>query len=323
MKKTILAFVLLMNTTSLMWGQELFPATESASSQPKGVPGVRFSYENYKELPSRRARYRNELRFIYGLTDKLSTSFAVTASNHHQKKFPTDLNNFFRNHHQRNFPQNPYQVEGLILHLKYRCLSIDRRQRHLRMAVFAAAAKSFVPHSEAEPHLGDNSGVEGGWITTLLLKRFALSLNNGYILPFGYKAPDQKITFDYGKAAYLNLSMGYRLIPSKYSDYNNLNVNVHLEFLGKTYGKAEMTVDGAPYSFEDFKNYDQFIYNSLQANTYVEVRPSIQFIFYSTTRLDLGVAQRFYSQSYLHFYPLFFVALQKNLYKREIRMPNK
>ncbi len=309
--------------TCILKAQELFPSSEAASSQPKNIPGIRFSYENYKELPSQRPRYWNELKFVYGLTHKLTTSLALTASNHHQKKFPSDLTNFFRNHHQKTFPQNPYQIEGLILSLKYRWLSIDRRQRHFRLAVFGAAAKSFIPHNEAEPHLGDNSGVEGGLIATLLLKRFAISFNNGYILPFSYKDTEQKITFKYGNAAYLHVSLGYRLIPSAYSNYSNLNVNVHLEFLNKVYDKAEMTVNGEPHSFEDYKNYDKYIYNGLQSNVYSEIRPSVQLIFYSTTRLDIGIAQPLYSQSYLHFYPLFFAALQKNIYGKEKLKPQQ
>ncbi len=294
--------------------QELFPQSEAATTQPKKVLGIRFAFEKYKELPSQRPRYWNEFKFIYGLTHNLTTSISFTASNHHQKSFPSDITGFFKNHHQKSYPQTSYQFEGIVLAFKYRWLSIDRRQKHLRFAFFGMAAKSFVPHAEAEPHLGDNSGIEGGIIGTLLLKRFAVSINNGYILPSAYKDTEQKIVFKYGNAAYLNVSFGYRFIPSKYSDYNNLTINFYLEFLNKMYGGAELTVDGKTHSFEPYKNYDPVIYKGLQSNFYSEIRPSIQFVIYSTTRIDLGMASKIYSQSYLHFYPLYFIAIQKNLY---------
>jgi len=301
--------------------QELFPYSEAATTQPKKVLGIRFALENYKELPSQKPRYWSEVKFIYGLSHNLTTSIAFTGSNHHQKSFPNDIPGFFKNHHQKNYPQNPYQFEGIVFGFKYRWLSIDRKQKHLRFAVFGMAAKSFVPHTEAEPHLGDNSGVEGGFIGTLLLKRFAISLSNGYVLPFNYKDTEKKIVFKYGNLAYLNVSLGYRLIPSSYSDYNNLNLNIYLECFNKVYGKAEMMIDGQSHSFEDYKNFDKFIYNGLQSNAYSEIRPSVQLVFYSKTRVDFGVAQPLYSQSYLHFYPLYFIAIQKNIYGKPKKQP--
>lgn len=304
--------------------QEFFPYAQTASTQPKNVLGIRFGYENYKELPSQRPRYWNELKLIYGLRHNLTTSLSLSASNHHQKVFPADIALFFQQHHQRSYPQNPYQIEGLIASVKYRWLSIDRRQKHVRMSVYGRIAKSFVPHDEAEARLGDNSGIEGGWVGTALLKRFAISISNGYIIPFSYKDKAKQIEFKYGNAAYLNLSLGYRLIPSRYSDYNNLNVNIFLECINKVYDKAQMTVEGQNYPFDDFINYDQYIYNSLQANAYSELRPSVQLIFFSTTRIDIGVAQPLFSQSYLHFYPMYFIALQKNIYgKQKRKAPTK
>ncbi|MDB5273618.1 MAG: hypothetical protein JWO58_1985 [Chitinophagaceae bacterium] len=280
----------------------------------KGVPAVRFTYENYRELPSQRTRYYTGIRVVYGLTKKLTVGFSVSGSNHHRKKFPIDLTNYFINHHQKNFPQNPYQVEGLIASLKYRFLAIDGHQRHFRMAVMGAAAKSFIPHDAAEPRLGDNSGVEGSWIATLLIKRFAISLTNGYLFPFKYKDDNQGIVFKSGNSRYVNLSLGYRLIPAAYSGYSNVNVNIYMEFINVNYDKANMSINGQAYSFDDYQNYDKYIYNSLQANSYSELRPSIQLIFYSTTRLEMGVATPLYSQSYLHFYPMYFVSLHKNFF---------
>ncbi|HSZ71692.1 MAG TPA: hypothetical protein VK750_03380 [Cytophagaceae bacterium] len=306
--------------------QELYPYAEAASTQPKGVPTVRFAYEHYKELPSQRGRYFTGIRVVYGLTHKLTVGVSVTGSNHHRRKFPdgsTGLTNYFQNHHLKSYPQNPYQVEGFIALLKYRFLNIDGHQRHFRMAVMGSVAKSFIPHDSAEPRLGDNSGAEGSWIATLLLKRFAVSLTNGYIFPAKYKDKSQGIVFQSGNCQYLNVSLGYRLIPSKYSSYSNVNVNFYLEFITASYGGATMSINGQPYSFDSYQYYDKYIYNSLQPNTYSEMRPSLQFILYSTTRIETGVASPIYNQSYLHFYPMYFISIHRSFFKVKKNDPKK
>lgn len=295
--------------------QELYPYAEAASTQPRGVPGIRFTYENYKELPSQRARNYGGIRIVYGITEKLTAGVSLTGSNHHLKKFPADLSYYFQKHHQKTFRQNPYQIEGLTTSLKYKFLTLDGHQRHFRMAVMGAAAKSFIPHDGAEPRLGDNSGVDGSWIATLLIKRFAVSLTNGYLFPFKYKDESQGYSFKSGNCRYLNFSFGYRLIPATYSSYSNLNVNLYVEFISANYDKATMTVYGQPYSFDIYQYADKYIYNSLQAGNYTEMRPSIQLIFYSTTRVEMGVATPIFNQSYLHFYPMYFVSIHKNFFK--------
>ena len=302
-------------SSSFAMAQELYPYAEAASTQPKGVAGVRFAYENFRELPSQRARNYGGLRLIYGVTEKLTAGVAITGSNHHLKKLPADLSSYFTKHHQKNYPQNPYQIEGIIASLKYRFLNLDGHQRHFRMAVMGAAAKSFIPHDGAEPRLGDNSGVDGSWVATFLVKRFAVSLTNGYLFPFKYKDESQGYEFKSGNCRYLNLSFGYRLIPTAYSSYSNLNVNLYVEFISANYEKANMTVNGQSYSFDIYQNADKYIYNSLQSGSYTEVRPSIQLIFYSTTRVEIGVASPIFNQSYLHFYPMYFVSLHKNFFR--------
>ena len=303
--------------TTFLMAQELFPYAEAASTQPKGVPGIRFTYENYKELPSQRARNYGGIRLVYGLTENLTAAISITGSNHHLKKFPSDLSYYFQKHHQKTFQQNPYQVEGLIASLKYKFLNLDGHQRHFRMSLMGSAAKSFIPHDGAEPRLGDNSGADGAWIATLLIRRFAVSLTNGYLFPFKYKDESQGYSFKSGNCQYLHLSFGYRLIPKAYSGYSNLNVNLYVEFISANYEKATMTVNGQPYSFDIYQNADKYIYNSLQSGTYTEVRPSIQLIFYSTTRVEMGVASPILNQSYLHFYPMYFVSIHKNFFKQK------
>lgn len=298
-------------------GQELFPATEPASTMPKGVAGARFLYESYKELPSNRTRYWGGLRLMYGVTGRLTVMMTGTGSNHHLKKFPADLRNYFINHHQITFKPNPFLIEGVHVYAKYRWFSKDEQHKHLRLAFYAEAGKAFVPHDEAEPLLGDNTGFGGGVIGTKLHNRFALSLTCGYTHPLAYVDKAQQINFKSGNSWHYNLSLGYRLAPVRYSSYKNLNVNLYVEFINKSYDAAKMTVKGQNFDFDIFQNYDPLIYKGLIENRYSEIRPSVQFIFNSNNRIDIGIAQPFYGKSYLHFYPMFFFNVQKYFYPKK------
>lgn len=298
--------------------QELFPHAEPASNIPKGVLGIRYLNESFKEIPSQRSRYWNGLRFMYGVTGRFTIMATGSVSNHHPAKFPADLRKYFINHHQKTYKQNPTLFEGINVYAKYRIFSLDEKQKHLRIALYGEAGKSFVPHDEAEPGLnGDNTGFGGGVIITQLYKRFAASFTTGFQHPLIYVDKKQSITFKSGDATMYKLSLGYRLLPFNYSSYKDINVNIYLEFINKHYTGAEMTLYGLPYDFSIYQLFDKNIYNSLQENKYSELRPSIQFIFNSNTRIDLGMAAPIYSRSYLHFYPMFFFHLQKYFFPKK------
>lgn len=306
---TILNLVLF---TSALFGQELFPNTEPASTLPKGVWGVRTLYETYLEQPSNRLKYWDALRLMYGATGKLTLMITASASNHHLQKFPKDLKGYFLNHHLIIYKKFPFLFEGINFYAKYRVYSMDGKQKHLRIALYGQATKSFIPHDEAEPDLqSDNSGVGGGVIVTQLYKRFAASITIGYIDPFTFKDKSQQITFRSGKCNNYDIALGYRLFPVKYNDYNNINVNFYVELLNRHYYSAYMTTDGAQYDFSPYQYLMPYNYNSLQENKYSEIRPSIQFIFNSNDRLDIGIAGPLYHKSYMHYYPMYFFHLQK------------
>lgn len=273
---------------------------------------MRILYENYKELPSHRTRYWGALRFMYGVTGKLTVMFTGTASNHHPRKLPSNLQSHFLNHHTSAYPPNPLLIEGFNLYARYRLVSLDGQQKHLRVAIYGEGAKSFAPHDEAEPVLmGDNSGLGGGMIITQLYKKFAVSLTAGYAYPFPYKDQDLGLSFRSGDMYSYNISMGYRIFPFTYSDYSDINVNFYVEFINRHYQGAQMVVNGKEYDFEQFKHVEPFTYNSLQENKYSEIRPSIQIIVNSNNRIDLGIAQPFIGRSYLHFYPVYYLSFQK------------
>jgi hypothetical protein len=309
-----------------LYSQELFPNTEPASTMPKGAVGVRVMYETYKELPSQRIKYWDGLRLMYGATSKLTVMLTASASNHHLKKFPGDLSNYFRNHHSSSFKPYPFLFEGFNLYAKYRVLSFDGQQKHLRIALYGEVAKAFNPHDEAEPSFqGDNTGYGGGLIATQLYKRFAFSVTTGFIHPLLYKDPSQHISFQTGEGTMYNVSIGYRFLPVTYNDYKNVNINFYLEFINKSYDNAILKRDGVEFNFIPYQYLAPYIYNSLQSNKYSEMRPSVQFIFNSNERIDIGIATPVYNRSYQHFYPMFFFHFQKYFYgkKKASEMNNK
>ncbi|HEY8402334.1 MAG TPA: hypothetical protein VIK89_13790 [Cytophagaceae bacterium] len=317
-KLLILLFIIPLILSLRLNAQELFPATEPASTLPKGLLGARFMYEGFKEVPSERKKHWSAIRLMYGVTGKLTLQITGTASNHHPKKFPADFRNYLVNHHQKVFIPDPYIPDGFNIYAKYRWLSIDDKQKHLRFAFYGEFAKAYTPHSEAEPLLmgGDNTGVGGGLIITQLYKRFAVSFTYGLAFPFEYVDKEQDITFKSGNAINYNLSFGYRIYPAQYSGYDNLNINLYVEFINKQYEKAYMTAQGKYVDFDFIQYEDQYVYKSLQENKYSEIRPSLQFIFNSNTRVDVGVAHPFINQSYLHFYPMYFINVQKYFFRK-------
>ena len=74
---------------SNMYGQELFPVSEPASTVPKGALGVRVYDEGYKEANL----FRNmaALKLMYGAISKLSIYITGTPSDFHQKTLPFDF----------------------------------------------------------------------------------------------------------------------------------------------------------------------------------------------------------------------------------------
>ncbi len=314
MKKILTLFFLLFSFFR-GYSQELFPYAEPASTIPKNVLGIRFLFEGYKEIPSQRQRNWGALRAMYGITGKTTVMLTAGVSNHHLRRFPANLQNHFANHPQRIYKPNPYLLEGINIYLKQRVISIDDYQKHLRLALFGQASKSFTAHDESEPFLKvDNTGYGGGAIVTLLNKRFAISFTYAYAHPLMYKDKEQQITFQSGDAHNYDLSFGYRLYPSKYSTYNDLNINLYVEFVNRSYEAAKMTVRDAPYNFTYLQYFDKNTYYSLMDGKYSEIRPSIQLILNSNNRIDVGCAYPLYNRSYAHFYPLFFFNVQKYFY---------
>jgi hypothetical protein len=314
---SVICFLIAFNS----FGQELFPLNESASSVPKGVLGVRIFTQNHKEVD--RNRSLDALRIMYGLTSKLSITLTGSISNHHDTKLPPDLVNHSHSGNQTNyFTQNikrgayyPYLYNGTHLFAKYRVISVDRKNEHLRIAAYGEWSNVGVAHDEAEPNLMDDTGGYGlGVIATWLKNRFAASVTYGFIKPDPYfeiqpditGGPDLPTEIHYGNAFKYNLSLGYRLAPAHYTDYDQTNWNLYLEFIGKKYDAARVIQNGNEITTKAI---------ALTSGSYVEIHPGVQRIVKSNLRIDFSVGLPFVGNSYVHTTPIWTLGVQRYFYR--------
>ena len=320
MKRLIEILLLLCSLSSE--SQELFPNNEPASNVPNKVLGVRQFNETYREVNTNRNLFG--IRVMYGLLPKLTVMASASMSNHHDKDFPVNLVSHTHNGNQTtyttgNFQRGlnyAYQYNGIYLYAKYRFFTRDGQNKHLRMAVYADWSNVKVAHDEAEPTLLDDTrGYGAGLITTLLNKRFAVSFTGGFIIPGSYTgfSPDAlggpmiSTEIKYGRAVKYNLSFGYLLLPSRYKNYKQTNLNIYLEFQGKSYEKARVYQYGGVVEVP-------IQTPLLQAGNYVEAHPGLQFIFHSNLRIDLSAGFPLINKSYTRFYPMYTLAIQRYFY---------
>jgi hypothetical protein len=297
--------------------QELYPLNEPASTLPKRVIGVRVFIKSYRE----ESIYRNLFgaRLMYGLTPRLTLMLTASASNHHGRDLPDKLVYHTHNGTQTLYStgafqrgsRHPYLFNGLYAYAKYRFLSRDRQNGHFRMAAYAEASGVTSAHDETEPNLMDDTkGFGGGLLVTWLNRRFAASFTGGVIVPGAYNGfspdsagPKVPTRIQYGRALVYNLSLGYLLFPRHNSGYRQTNVNLYAELIGRAYEQAKVT----QYGYVNVPIQTPL----LQAGSYVELHPGVQVIFNSNLRLDVSAGFPVYKKSYAHFYPVFYIALQR------------
>ncbi len=286
-----------------LYGQELYPMQEPASSIPQGVWGVRLSshlHYNYQTLA-----HRETLRLMYGATPKLSLMLSGMFSNFHTQSFPQDLNEYYRqsHHHQSEQSSYPYRFEGLHLYGKYRFVSNDGEHRHFRMAAFAEVAYNKGWHLDANPSLmGDQSGGSAGLILTQLVHKVAFSATGSVTHFLPYRQGTQ-LWGQAGRALQIQAGVGYLVFPRKYRNFEDVNINLYVEGRYKVYGRPVWIRDGYYLNINEFA----YMRNGQQFSLY----PSIQFIFNSTTRLDIVLEQPLYIAHALPKYTVFIVNVQK------------
>lgn len=264
MKITLLA-ICLMAIACPAFSQELYVNTEPASNMATGSLGLRIENQVFFK-----PGYKNRSTFeaMYGVNRHLMVHSSIYMSDYYSS-----------NQH----------FEGGSIYAKYRFLSIDTVQKHLRGAFFIKASSINNPLPNQEISLeGDNSGLQSGAVFTQLLHKLALSGSVSYLRAFdnrgGYSLPASQAR----NAAAYTLSAGYLLFPMSYRDYKQVNVNLYAELLGKT--------------------------NPGHGQSYLDAAPAVQFIFNSVCRLDLSYRTPLYNDMVRNTKNMYLIRLEYNFF---------
>jgi hypothetical protein len=163
-----------------------------------------------------------------------------------------------------NMYENFFYYESARVYAKYRFLSNDDVHKHFRMAgfVMAAYSRNHLQHNELNL-MGEHSGIQTGLIATQLWNKLALSGTASLIEVLDEKRNDKPQQYAFQSLNY-SLSAGYLVLPLEYKDYNQTNLNIYAELLG-----------GQNLDWE----YEKY---------YLDLAPSLQLIFKSTSKLNLG-----------------------------------
>ncbi|MGI8600319.1 MAG: hypothetical protein ACR2KB_13790 [Chitinophagaceae bacterium] len=187
--------------------------------------------------------------------------------------------------------QDKMKFEALRFYTKYRFLSLDELHKHFRMAAFAAGnySKNHLDHNEINM-MGDQSAIQVGLIATQLWHKLAISGTGSLVEVVDEERWSKQNQGNYAFRAFnYSLSAGYLLFPKDYTDYNQTNVNLYAELIGSR---------NINFPMEKY---------------FVDLAPSIQFIFKSTAKLNFGyrfqlssdiyrIADRSYLISYEHIF---------------------
>ena len=200
------------------------------------------------------------------------------------KKLMIHANAFFSNRNEN------FRAEGGSLYAKYRFLSNDAMQRHFRIAAFGRISYNNSDiHQEEINMYGHNTGFEAGLVATQLLRKVALSTgvsivkarDNGNNNKFIYGSKDSK-------AVNYTFSIGKLMLPKEYKNYRQTNINLMVEFVN------QVNVGSGKY--------------------YMDVAPSVQMIFNSQSRVDIGYRKEL-SSTLLRTAPNgFFIRLERNFF---------
>ena len=183
-----------------------------------------------------------------------------------------------------------FRTEGGSIYFKYRFLSNDAMQKHFRMAVFATYSYNNSDiHQEEISMYGHNTGFEAGIVATKLMRKIALSSSVSYVKAFNNGNNNK---FIYGlinaNAVNYSLSFGKLMLPKEYKNYRQTNLNLMVETLSQ--------------------------FNTHSGKYYVDIAPTVQFIFRSQCRLDLSYRKQVNS-SLLRTAPNgFFIRVEYNLF---------
>jgi len=163
-----------------------------------------------------------------------------------------------------NMYESFFYYESARIYAKFRFLSIDDVHKHFRMAAFGTAAysRNHLQHNELNL-MGDHSGIQAGLIATQLWNKLAVSGTASLIEVLDEARNNKPQEYAFQSLNY-SLSAGYLVLPFDYKSYNQTNLNIYAELLG-----------GRNLDWE----YEKY---------FLDLAPSIQLIFKSTSKLNLG-----------------------------------
>ncbi len=182
-----------------------------------------------------------------------------------------------------------FSAEGGSVYGKYRFYSSDEVQRHFRMAAYGRYSFNNSDIHQEEINLyGHNSGFEAGIMATQLLHKVALSTSVSLVKAIN----NANYKFLYGnhnsKALNYTFSVGKLLLPKEYKDYNQTNINGMIELLNQ--------------------------YNLGSGKYYMDIAPSVQAIFNSVARVDIGYRQQLGNTLYRTAPNGLFIRLEYNIF---------
>jgi hypothetical protein len=230
--------------------QELYVLNDPASNVPSKSLNLKYAGKFVKESYDGHQHWgtRHMLESSIGLSKSFMIRPSVTFSNMYKI-----------------YPDRQLNFESMGLYAKWRWLSINDIHKHFRAAFFVKGIYSTndLLYDELTGE-GDQSAIQAGLIFTQLVNKLAVSTTLAwnevmdgerwikYAGPrnFGYRS------FNYA------LSAGYLLYPQKYSSYDQTNFNVYLEIIGS---------NGIDRQFN-----------------LLDLAPAVQFIFNSSSKLNLG-----------------------------------
>lgn len=161
-------------------------------------------------------------------------------------------------------------AEGVGFYAKYRFFTKDTMYRHFRAAAFGrATTNNTAVHQEQIMTNAHNSGIEAGLIATQLLHREAYSATLSYERAMNNFGGNEYPAAQPKNALNLTLSFGHLFFPKHYNSYKQVNMN----------GMIELPC--------------QQLFGS--DKRYIDIAPSVQFIFNSQLRVDIGYRQELYS----------------------------
>lgn len=162
------------------------------------------------------------------------------------------------------------KAEGGGLYAKYRIYTHDNMYHHFRMAVFARGSMNNSDiHQEEIQTNAHNTGYQLGFIGTQLLHKTALSLTAYYERDYNNYGGNELPATLADRAMNFNLSSGHLFYPKHYKGYKQTNINVMVEAMSQVLPQ--------------------------NGKRFIDIAPSVQFIFNSQTRIDIGYRKELYS----------------------------